>query len=78
MLYHTSRITCLAWSPDSTKIATGSVDTNILVYDIGKPVTARATIKGAHLGGVTCLGFVDPITVVSGGDDACVRLWKVL
>eukprot|EP00250_Pteridium_aquilinum_P019176 c24332_g1_i1 orf=148-1977(-) len=78
MLYHTARITCLAWSPDSRKVATGSVDTNILVYDIEKPVTARTTIKGAHLGGVNSLVFKDACNLVSGGDDACVRVWHLL
>jgi WD40 repeat protein len=77
MLYHTSRINCVAWSQDSTRVATGSVDTSIIVYDVGKPATARTTIKAAHLGGVTCLGFIDPLTVASGGDDACLRLWKL-
>lgn len=78
MLYHTARITCLAWSSDSLKIATGSVDTNVLVYDIGKPVSARTTIKAAHLGGISGLAFKDASTVVSGGDDACVRVWRLL
>lgn len=77
MLYHTARITCLAWSPDSQKVATGSVDTNILVYDIEKPVSARTTIKGAHLGGVNGLVFKDVSTLVSGGDDASVRVWRL-
>lgn len=77
MLYHTARITCLAWSPDSQKVATGSVDTNILVYDIEKPVSARTAIKGAHLGGVNDLVFKDASTLVSGGDDASVRVWRL-
>ncbi|KAH9306510.1 hypothetical protein KI387_010914 [Taxus chinensis] len=77
MLYHTARINCLAWSPDSTKVATGSLDNCILVYEVGKPASSRITIKGAHLGGVHGLVFSDQNTVVSAGEDACVRVWKL-
>ncbi|KAJ7520469.1 hypothetical protein O6H91_19G007100 [Diphasiastrum complanatum] len=77
MLYHTARITCLAWSPDSSKVATGSVDSCIYIYTIGKPASHRTTIKGAHIGGVSALSFADSVTLASGGDDACVRIWTL-
>lgn len=77
MLYHTARINCLAWSPDNTLIATGSLDTCVIVYEISKPASSRTTIKGAHLGGVYGLSFIDDRLVVSSGEDACVRVWKI-
>ncbi|KAL8474724.1 hypothetical protein ACS0TY_031243 [Phlomoides rotata] len=77
MLYHTARINCLAWSPNSSMIATGSLDTCVIVYEVDKPASDRTTIKGAHLGGVYGLGFTDDDTLVSSGEDACVRVWKV-
>nr|GMD30674.1 actin-interacting protein 1-2 [Ipomoea batatas] len=73
MLYHTARINCLAWSPDSTKVATGALDTHVIVYELSKPPSDRTTIKGAHLGGVYGLSFTDDHSVVSSGEDACVR-----
>lgn len=45
MLYHTARISSIAWSPDSTRLATGSLDTNLLVWDVSKPASARQSIK---------------------------------
>ena len=77
MLYHTARINCLAWSPDSKMVATGSLDTCIIIYEIDKPASSRMTIKGAHLGGVYGLAFTDDHSVVSSGEDACDRVWKV-
>jgi WD40 repeat protein len=77
MLYHTARINCLAWSPDSSMVATGSLDTCIIIYEIDKPASSRMTIKGAHLGGVYGLAFADDHSVVSSGEDACVRVWRV-
>ncbi|CAD5185907.1 unnamed protein product [Musa acuminata subsp. malaccensis] len=78
MLYHTARINCLAWSPDSHLIATGSLDTSVIVYEVDKPASSRITIKGAHLGGVYGLAFIDENSLVSAGEDACVRVWKLL
>ncbi|KAM7271912.1 hypothetical protein ACFE04_031126 [Oxalis oulophora] len=77
MLFHTARINCLAWSPDNVMVATGSLDTCVIIYEVGKPASSRKTIKNAHLGGVYGLAFTDPCTVVSSGDDASVRVWKV-
>lgn len=77
MLYHTARINCLAWSPDNSMVATGSLDTCVIIYEIDKPASSRVTIKGAHLGGVYGLAFTDDTSVVSSGEDACVRVWKL-
>ncbi|KAM1398381.1 hypothetical protein ACFX2I_015839 [Malus domestica] len=77
MLYHTARINCLAWSPDSTLVATGSLDTCVIIYEVDKPPASRVTIKGAHLGGVYGITFTDEHTVVSSGEDAFVRVWRL-
>ncbi|PON63683.1 Guanine nucleotide-binding protein, beta subunit [Trema orientale] len=77
MLYHTARINCVAWSPDSSLVATGSLDTCVIIYEVDKPASSRTTIKGAHLGGVYGLAFTDEHGVVSSGEDACVRVWKL-
>ncbi|XP_010549075.1 PREDICTED: actin-interacting protein 1-2 [Tarenaya hassleriana] len=77
MLYHTARINCVAWSPDSEKVATGSLDTCVIVYEVEKPASSRMTIKGAHLGGVYGLAFTDDSHVVSSGEDACIRVWNL-
>ncbi|MED6144600.1 Actin-interacting protein 1-2 [Stylosanthes scabra] len=77
MLFHTARVNCLAWSPDSKLIATGSLDTCVIIYEIGKPAASRRTIKGAHLGGVYGLTFVDNDRVASSGEDGCIRVWTL-
>ncbi|BBH04166.1 transducin family protein / WD-40 repeat family protein [Prunus dulcis] len=77
MLYHTARINCLAWSPDSSMVATGSLDTCVIIYEVDKPASSRITIKNAHLGGVYGLAFTDEHTVVSSGEDAFVRAWRL-
>ncbi|WOL02858.1 actin-interacting protein 1-2 [Canna indica] len=78
MLYHTARINCVAWSPDSHLVATGSLDTCVIIYELDKPASNRITIKAAHLGGVYGLAFLDEKSLVSAGEDACVRVWKLV
>ncbi|KAK7269861.1 hypothetical protein RIF29_22638 [Crotalaria pallida] len=78
MLFHTARINCLAWSPNSSLVATGSLDTCVIIYEIGKPAASRRTIKGAHLGGVYGLTFIEQERVVSSGEDGCVRVWSLI
>lgn len=78
MLYHSARVNCLAWSPDGRMVATGSLDTCVILYDIDKPASSRITIKGAHLGGVYGLAFFDDDRVVSSGEDACIRVWRMV
>ncbi|WCJ33521.1 WD repeat-containing protein 1 [Euphorbia peplus] len=77
MLFHTARINCLAWSPNSSMVATGSLDTCVIIYEVGKAASNRITVKGAHLGGVYGLAFTDDCTVVSCGEDAFVRVWRL-
>ncbi|TYI43638.1 hypothetical protein ES332_A01G183600v1 [Gossypium tomentosum] len=78
MLFHTARINCLAWSPNSTMVATGSLDTCVIIYEVGKPASSRITVKNAHPGGVYGLVFIDDCNVASSGEDACIRVWKIV
>eukprot|EP00850_Spirogloea_muscicola_P011417 SM000071S21041 [mRNA] locus=s71:5779:8092:+ [translate_table: standard] len=77
MVYHTARVSAVAWSLDSARLATASLDTSILVYEVGRPASAHVTIKGAHAGGVTDIVFAGARRLVSVGDDACVRFWML-
>ncbi|KAL0693238.1 hypothetical protein Bca4012_060418 [Brassica carinata] len=77
MLFHTARINSLAWSPNNKMVATGSVDTNVIVYEVDKPASSRITVRHAHLGGVNAVAFVDECTVASSGEDASVRMWHI-
>ena len=47
MLFHTARAMCVAWSPDSSKIVSGGIDTNICIWDAkkGEKITM---IKGTY------------------------------
>jgi len=75
-VFHSTTITSLAWCPDDEHVVTGSVDTNVIVWSVSKPMK-RIMINGAHYGGVTGVCWVDANTVASVGDDCCLKTWAI-
>lgn len=75
--HHTSRIQCLAWHPKSTILASGSLDGNIILWMVGRPASERRTILRAHQDGVNSLAFLDESSLISCGQDGCLRRWSI-
>ncbi len=84
--FHTQRIGCLAWSPDSSVVASGGNDDNIFLWCPAKK-SKRVHYRFSHRGGVTGLRFLGcdyaigcdggNWTLVSTGADGCVNWWNV-
>ncbi|KAF9349339.1 hypothetical protein BGX34_001849, partial [Mortierella sp. NVP85] len=75
-VFHTARIASIGWSPSGRYAVSGSLDTNIYVWDSEAP-SKRIGVIAAHKSGVTGTIFLDETTVVSAGADACVKTWKL-
>ncbi|KAI4843947.1 tricorn protease domain 2-containing protein, partial [Aureobasidium sp. EXF-8845] len=73
---HTARVTCIAWSPDGEKAASGGLDTNIFVWSLADP-GKRVKAMNAHKDGVGGIAWTEPTKVISSGADAAVKVWKV-
>lgn len=74
--YHTSKVTCLAWSPNGALIASGSVDESLIIWDFNTPAK-KLIIPFAHSGGVNSLLWVDDARLVSVGNDYSVVTWNI-
>lgn len=72
---HTARITCLAWDESGKFAASGSLDTNVMVWSVEDP-GKRIRALNAHKDGVTGVGW-EAGRVLSAGGDASVKVWKV-
>jgi len=75
-VYHTSKIMSVAWSPDSAHLASGSVDSAVIVWSISDPAK-RIHLKLSHTGGVRGVVFTNNTTVVSVGEDCCMKSWTL-
>jgi len=88
--FHTQRITCLAWHPHGTYLASGGLDDQIFIWNLHQKMK-RIHYKLAHRGGVTGLAFWQSSTtttantntnttvvkLVSVGADSCFVTWDV-
>lgn len=73
---HSARINSLAWTADSQYVASGSLDTNVFVWSVVKPLSNIA-IRNAASNGVNGVLWVSPNRLASAGADGIVRLWDI-
>lgn len=71
---HTDTVTSAAYSPDCSRIVSGSRDTSVRVWDVVSRQTVL-TLTG-HGGPVTCVAYSrDGRWIVSGSSDNTLKLW---
>jgi WD40 repeat protein len=73
---HTARITCLAWDESEEHAASGSLDTNVMVWSTEDP-GKRIKALNAHKDGVAGVVWEKAGKVVSAGGDASIKVWTV-
>lgn len=75
--FHTAKVNCLAWSPNSKTLASGGLDTNLIAWFPDQP-TKHFIIKHAHpQSQITRVAFLSNTLLVSSGQDATVRTWSI-
>ncbi|KAG2046740.1 WD40 repeat-like protein, partial [Suillus hirtellus] len=72
---HTSSVSSVSFSPDGTRIVTGSSDHTIRLWDAGTGKPVGEPLRG-HTGSVNSVSFSpDSTRIVTGSWDRTVRLW---
>jgi WD40 repeat protein len=71
---HTLHVVCIAFSPDGRRIATGSNDRTVKLWDTA---TGREvfTLRGHNAGPIALAFSPDGYRIVSGAYDQTVRVW---
>ncbi|KAJ7185080.1 WD40 repeat-like protein [Mycena pura] len=68
-------VTCVCFSPDSTRIASGSQENTVCIWDSHTGRLVLGPLKG-HTDFVKCIHFSpDGERIVSGSDDCTLRVW---
>ncbi|KJE94355.1 WDR1 protein [Capsaspora owczarzaki ATCC 30864] len=75
-VFHSARVNAIAWSADNRHLASVGLDTSIYVWDVEQP-NKRVHIKNAHPGNITCVEWLDENTLLTAGQDCCVRSWTI-
>uniref|UniRef100_A0A4D5RAV3 Actin-interacting protein 1 n=1 Tax=Scolopendra viridis TaxID=118503 RepID=A0A4D5RAV3_SCOVI len=75
--FHNARVNSVAWSPDSTLVASGGLDCTIIIWSLLQP-SKHIIIKNAHpQSQITRVSWLDNNTVVSVGQDCNTKIWDV-
>lgn len=75
--FHSSKVTCGAFNPSSTRAVTGSQDSIVMIWNDMQAFTDQhATLELAHFGGVTHAKFWDDDNVITIGDDRAIKIWN--
>lgn len=74
--FHTSKVTCLAWSPNGNYLASGSIDECIIVWDFETP-SKKLILSFAHNAGVAALLWLDDTKLCSVGNDHTTVIWNI-
>jgi len=75
--FHQSKITCLDWAPDSRRVATGGLDSKIIVWDVEGGPTKKIVFERANVGGIAAIKFLSPGKFASAGADCSVKIWVI-
>ncbi|KAK7603230.1 hypothetical protein V9T40_003229 [Parthenolecanium corni] len=76
-VFHNARVNCVAWSPNSLLVASGSLDTAIIIWSVTEPAK-HTIIKNAHSQSqITRLAWLDDRTLVSVGQDCNTKIWDI-
>ena len=69
----------LGFSPDGQRLAVGTGDGALTVFDVSGPAPVARSVITAHLGALFSLAFdpADPNLLLTGGQDRAVRLWDL-
>ncbi|MEV4751376.1 WD40 repeat domain-containing protein [Streptosporangium amethystogenes subsp. fukuiense] len=75
MYGHESRVHAVAWSPDGTRIATGSDDCTVRVWDAER--CEEITIAGVHRGKISSIAWsADGQELLTASFDGTARIWQ--
>lgn len=75
--FHTAKVNCLAWAPNSVYVASGGLDCALIIWSLEVP-DKHCIIRNSHdQSQVTQVAWLDNSSLVSTGQDANTKVWNI-
>ena len=75
--FHTAKVNCVSWSPNSLYVASGGLDTAIILWSVEAP-DKHCIVRNAHdQSQITGIAWLDNSSLASAGQDSNVKVWNV-
>jgi len=75
--FHTAKVNCVAWAPNSMYVASGGLDCSIILWSLETP-DKHCIIRSAHdQSQITKVLWLDNSSLVSTGQDANTKIWNI-
>jgi WD40 repeat protein len=77
--FHNAAVRSIAWKPSGTAVATCSLDQRIILWTdtVAFASEKKQVLELAHAGGVSASAFLDDSTLVTCGNDVCLKTWAL-
>lgn len=75
--FHTAKVNCVAWSPNSLYVASGGLDCSLIVWSVEKPEKHKIQTSAHAQSQITGVSWLDDQSVATCGQDGNVKIWDV-
>ncbi|XP_023329890.1 actin-interacting protein 1 [Eurytemora carolleeae] len=75
--FHTAKVNCVAWAPNSIYVASGGLDCSIIIWSMDLP-DKHCIMRNAHdQSQITRVSWLDNSSLVSTGQDGNTKIWNI-
>lgn len=75
--FHTAKVNCVAWSPNSLYVASGGLDCSLIVWSVEKTEKHLIQTSAHAQSQITGVDWLDNQSIATCGQDGNVKLWDV-
>lgn len=75
--FHTAKVNCVAWSPNSQYVASGGLDCSLILWSVEKPEKHKIQTSAHSQSQLTSVVWLDNKSIATCGQDGNVKVWDV-
>jgi len=75
--FHTAKVNCVAWSPNSQYVASGGLDCSLILWSVEKPEKHKIQTSAHSQSQLNSVVWLDNQSIATCGQDGNVKIWDV-